>query len=117
MNSGNKKYEEKLKLITLAIISQKQGRFKDGLLILSKINDKNKDLEQAKLAEANILRDLGDFDQAYSIITDQIRTNGETPERLANLALVQQHRGNSDKAINLLKNALKIEPDNWVLRN
>ncbi len=100
----------------LAIISQKQGRFRDGLLILSKINDKNKDLEQAKLAEANILRDLGDFDQAYSIITDQIRTNGETPERLANLALVEQHRGNPDKAINLLKNALKIEPDNWVLR-
>ena len=100
----------------LAIIFQKQGIFKDGLLILSKIKDKTKNSEQVKLAEANILRDLGDFDQAYSIISEQIRTNGETPERLANLALVQQHRGSPDKAINLLKNALKIEPDNWVLR-
>ncbi len=100
----------------LAIIFQKQGRLKDGLVILSKLKDKTKNSEQVKLAEANILRDLGDFDQAHSIISEQIRTNGETPERLANLALVQQHRGSPDKAINLLKNALKIEPDNWVLR-
>ena len=59
---------------------------------------------------------MGDFDQAYSIIAEQIRTYGETPERLANLALVQQHRGNPGQAIDFLKNALKIEPDNWVLR-
>ena len=83
---------------------------------LDKIKDKTKNSEQVKLAEANILRDLGDFDQAYSIISEQIRTSGETPERLGNLALVQQHRRSPDKAINLLKNALKIEPDNWVLR-
>ena len=63
-------------------------------------------------ALANVLRDLGEFENAVAILENLPTRPTEYPGKLANLALIYQHQGELNRAEVLLRKAINKEPEN-----
>ena len=98
----------------LALCLQKLKFYDKALKIINKlINDYGKDpLEKARFlnGRANIYRDLGRFNNAFSDIEEAIAIFPKNPKFLGNKALTLLHAGHLEDAITNYKKAQMIDP-------
>lgn len=107
LSSGS---EDKNLQIKLSLIHQKRGRLEDALEILEPLAEKN--LPNADVALANVLRDMGKFETARSLLTSPPHPNIPEPTLLTNLGLIHLHAGNTATATELFRKALALQPEN-----
>ena len=61
-------------------------------------------------AEALVMS--GKFDEAYTITTSLLRNNSKDPKALFWRGKAQYYRGEFEKAIQVMKNIMRMDPDN-----
>ena len=96
--------------IKLGLMHQKRGRLEEAHSVLEPLAGRR--IPGADLALANVLRDLGSFDTARSLLTSQPHNNIPEPMRLTNLGLIDLHAGDTTTATKLLRDALALQPEN-----
>ena len=95
--------------LKLGTMYQKEGRLDDARRLLEPLAGPN--AQAANRSLANVLRDLGDFAGARSLIGPARADAAPETVHLTNLGLVALHEGVLSEAINLFRQALAREPE------
>ncbi len=107
LSSGS---ENKNLAIKLGLMHQKRGRLEDAQKVLEPLAEKG--VPNSEVALANVLRDVGEFEAARSLLTSLPNSNIPELTRLTNLGLIHLHAGDTALATELLRDALAIQPEN-----
>ena len=90
----------------------KEGKYAHALSYLHSAQEHcaaSKELKQMK-AEALVMS--GKFDEAYAITTSLLRNDSKDPKALFWRGKAQYYRGEFEKAIQVMKNIMRMDPDN-----
>lgn len=92
-------------------------RWSDALAACVKALELEPDYDSALDLKNLILRVQGNLDSAEELTMEQLSRNAESPLALANAGWTQLQRGERDKAEELFRDALRLEPDNEYARS
>ena len=95
-----------------ARINLNEGKYAHALSYLHSAQEHcaaSKDLKQMK---AEALVGTGKYDEAYALTTSLLRNDAKDPKALFWRAKAQYYRGEFEKAIQVMKNIMRMDPDN-----
>ncbi|MDG2032923.1 MAG: tetratricopeptide repeat protein [Rhodospirillales bacterium] len=107
LSSGS---EDKTLQIKLGLMHQKRGRLGEARRVLEPLAGQG--VPNADVALANVLRDVGTFETARSLLTSPPHHDIPELTRLTNLGLIHLHAGDTATATTLLRDALALQPEN-----
>ncbi|MCD6405750.1 MAG: tetratricopeptide repeat protein, partial [Planctomycetes bacterium] len=91
-------------------------RFDQARARIKLLRDANADSPAGDLLEARILEREGKSDEAEALLSKTLRGNRANAEAYYRLAVIQQEKGELDKAIENLKSSLKYNPSSIMAR-
>lgn len=92
-------------------------RWSEALVACEKALELDPDYDSALDLKNLILRVQGNLDSAEELTMEQLSRNAESPLALANAGWTQLQKGERDKAEELFRDALRLEPDNEYARS
>ena len=95
-------------LIKLGLMRQRGGYLESAQTVLGPMTGLG--LLEADVACANVLRDLGCFEEARSLLSLNTQNNLKEVARLTSLGLIHLHEGDTTSATTFLREALKLKP-------
>ena len=102
-------------MVKRGMVLQNQGRLKEARKVIAKSSDIEGAEDSTSTALSNVLRALGEFESAITILKSLLPERTEYTGTIANLALIYQHQGEIQKAEDLLRRAINKDPDNPTL--
>ena len=96
----------------LARLQSKRGEYDLARQTLQGIEGDDEVLRRARVAEAQVLRDSGQFQAAFDMLEDELSRSEQDPDLLYETALLAERLGHTDIMEGRLRTLLDADPDN-----